>query len=148
MARKKASFIFCDAPDCKTSIEVDEDSGFVPDGWLHVVPSSNGRYDSQHSWEFCSALCVSKWARLRDKALKGEPITRSSPTPVRESADAILDVFRLDVDEALSVTEIAELSGVERSSVNRQVNELARQGTIFQTEARRGPFPSRYRINT
>jgi biotin operon repressor len=147
MARKTASFVFCDNPGCKESREIDEGSGHVPEGWYSVHPEREGKY-SHEIWEFHSPLCVAKWARLRDRALNGEPITRSSPRPAEEQNDQVLEIFNLDTDESLSVTEIADLSGLPRDGVNRRVNELAQAGTIFQTVARRGPYPAKYRINS
>jgi biotin operon repressor len=152
MARKKAEFIFCDHPDCKSIFEMDTTGSFIPDGWLQVFRADEGRYRTQESWEFCSASCLSKWARLRDKALKGEPLTRSSPNPdqaeLKEKIDAdTMECFLEEPTADFSIQEIAELTGYNRTSIQKRVETLVAQGKVLQTIPRRGPNGSRYKIN-
>lgn len=154
MARKKAMFIFCDNPDCKVSFEISEDTIVIPDGWLQAIPSHDGRYHSQNGFEFCSPKCLSTWARYRDKAMKGEPLTkRSGPAGgnplfsenVEVNNEKIQEIFQ--TGDEYSIQEVAVLSELNRSTVQKRVDEMVMKGDLFQTVERRGPHGARYRIN-
>lgn len=150
MARKKAAFIFCDNPDCKVSIEVDEDAGTILDNWFQLKVGHDGRY-SQDNWEFCSAKCLGTWAKYRGRADNGEPLKRSTPlsetkAELKEQNDKVIwEVFETG-DEFL-VSEIVDLTGLNRTSIQNRVDEYLSNNLIFQTQERRGPNGAKYRIN-
>lgn len=155
MARKTATYIHCDGPGCKVFFEAAKDSGIAPEGWCRVINEHEGRYDSHGGeWEFHSTECLAKWARMRKGALEGKEVTtRSSGRSYdRSIADKQLDdalqVFLLDPEQHLTVTEVAELADLNKHQAQRRVEELVMKGQIFQTEPRRGPFGAKYRVNT
>ena len=51
-------------------------------------------------------------------------------------------------DDPLSVLEISELTGREKSWVHKKVNDLNSMGTIFKATESRGRIAATYSLNT
>ena len=67
----------CDRKECKTMIEVERNT-VAPEGWLQVTVEIDGKWDQTSKLEFCSAKCVSIWARNRGSYQNGNSNGNSS----------------------------------------------------------------------
>lgn len=155
MPRKTATYVTCDGPNCKNIAEV-ADLNEAPDGWYRIIPEKDGKYTPNSVWEFHSLDCIAKWAKGRKAVLAGAhvPYTRSGNNKTgtntneqtEEQIKEILEAFKMEPGYSFSVTELSELTNIERSSVARRVDSLVEAQEVVQTEERRGPYPARYKF--
>jgi len=154
MARKTATFAYCDGINCKVSMEV-SDAGNAPEGWYRVDPEKDGKFTAHNSWEFHSLTCLSRWAKERNAALLRNDFTRSTPIEVKSSRKLDRDeIIRRDtaLEDAMdvlmsekgsfTVTEICDLSGVEKSYTYRYFN--SNRERFDMVEDQRGTIAARY----
>lgn len=153
MARKTATYVKCDESSCGIAAEV-FDTNESPEGWYLVTPSVEDAkvghsYARQGSFEFHSLKCLERWAKERrhyqENGTVREPRTSSGANELAEQRISTLtECFLIDTTVPLSVTQLAELTGIEKSSVNRLMGTMVDRGLIKMVEERRGPFPAKY----
>jgi hypothetical protein len=169
MPRETATFVRCDGPGCKELAKI-LDPIEAPPGWYQVIMATPKNSEMSHyhrgggSWEFHSLKCLAKWGRLRDQTLKSKTngkIHRSSfPTEAEQKTvvtengrydsarEQIITAFSLDENTVLSVTEVSGLVDLNKSTINRIVNELYEENVIEKAIEGKGPYPSKYRLVT
>jgi len=157
MARKTATYVRCDNPNCKELAEV-QSTVDAPDGWYKITSERNGNYGSD-VWEFHSLRCVESWARLRKHAIEKEPLIRSGSNDVETTAkepikvpvstpekrlEELLAAFSIEPGTPLSVTDLVSITDIEKTWVRNTVTAMFQSGQLTQVSERRGPYPAKY----
>lgn len=151
MARKTATYVTCDGPNCNDVAEIHDESKDAPEGWYHVMPAvQNGTpqnpsqdpaftYRRDVHFEFSKLQCLEKWARERRKHLEGKT-TRSTPNATNDQILNSIEIgFQLLSDkgeEWVKIDDLAEITGIHRTTTRRYVYEMARRGEVEIKESR------------
>lgn len=150
MARKTATYVTCDGPNCNVVAEIFDEAKDAPEGWYHVMPAiqanmGNGAnntnpaftYRRDVHFEFHQLLCVERWARERRRFQEGTRI----PTPLKTN-DSILDSITTAFDILhesgltwIKASELADATNIHTSTVRRYVTEMTSRGLVVTQEA-------------
>lgn len=112
----------CDRKECKTMIEV-ERSLVAPEGWLQVSVEIDGKWDQQSKLEFCSAKCVSLWAKARSSNPVSNGTNGQSPNREDQIKEAI-EVLIADQNGRFISRDLQDLTGIGQTSIDRWLNKF------------------------
>lgn len=123
MARSQTYLARCDRKECKTVLEVEQNT-LAPEGWIQIRTEIDGKWDAASTLEFCSEKCVSIWARDRRAYQNG-----NGHNPTDTVRETVLEAISL-LDKEFKSREIQELTGSSQSTVDRNLTKLVEEGLI------------------